>query len=272
MPADFSFRSIVADTSDSLNSSNEMLSNVVTEVILQTDQAVWLGTGLGVSVIRDSLTVETLPSSTDLTQTLLPEPLLPDGGISAMAAGNDGTLFIAFAGSENDIPVGQGFALTSNASALTASDSTINWTYFNQQIEKIDNIIVSVGGGGLIAGVGSIIRQKFPQCKIIGVEPEGAKGLSDSIKNNKPLIKVNINSIADSLCAPLHMPYSFSICKNVINEMVTVSDQEMKKSMKFMFENFKVALEPACVAGISALTGPLKNKFQNLNLMQNLLK
>jgi len=136
-----------------------------------------------------------------------------------------------------------------------------------QQIEKIDNIIISVGGGGLIAGVGSIIRQKFPQCKIIGVEPEGAKGLSDSIKNNKPLTKVIINSIADSLCAPLHMPYSFSICKSVINEMVTVSDQEMKKSMKFMFEHFKVALEPACVAGIAALTGPLKNKFQNQNTL-----
>ncbi len=136
-----------------------------------------------------------------------------------------------------------------------------------QQIEKIDNIIVSVGGGGLIAGVGSIIRQKFPQCKIIGVEPEGAKGLSDSIINNKPLKKVNINSIADSLSAPLHKSYSFSICKNVINEMVTVSDQEMKKSMKFMFDNYKVVLEPACVAGIAALTGPLKDKFRNQNTL-----
>ena len=132
-----------------------------------------------------------------------------------------------------------------------------------QQIENIDNIIISVGGGGLIAGVGSIIRQKFPHCNIIGVEPEGANGLSDSIKNNKPLRKVIINSIADSLCAPLHMPYSFSICKNVINKMVIVSDQEMKKSMKFMFDNYKLALEPACVAGIAALTGSLKNKLQN---------
>ena len=73
-----------------------------------------------------------------------------------------------------------------------------------QQIESIDNIIISVGGGGLIAGVGSIIRQKFPNCNIIGVEPEGAKGLSESIKNNKPLTYVDANSIADSLCAPLH--------------------------------------------------------------------
>ena len=71
VPVDFSFRSIVANSTDSL--TNEMLSNIVTEVILQfdlkenpeveTEQAVWLGTGLGVSVIRDSLTIETLPRS-----------------------------------------------------------------------------------------------------------------------------------------------------------------------------------------------------------------
>ena len=104
VPADFSFRSIVADSTDSLNSSNKMLSNVVTEVILQKDQLVWLGTGLGVSVIRDSLTVETLPSSTELTEGFPGDTLLPEGGISAMAVGNQGTdqekfMFIAAAGS-----------------------------------------------------------------------------------------------------------------------------------------------------------------------------
>ena len=45
--------------------------------------------------------------------------------------------------------------------------------------------------------------------------------------------------------------------------MILVSDIEMKKAMKFMFDNFKFILEPACVAGIAALLGPLKNKFAN---------
>jgi len=67
------------------------------------------------------------------------------------------------------------------------------------QLNFIDNAIISVGGGGLISGVGSIIKQFNPSCKIIGVEPEGAKGLSDSIKNNKPIKNVKVNSIADSL-------------------------------------------------------------------------
>jgi len=116
VPADFSFRSIVADSTDSLNSSNKMLSNVVTEVILQKDQLVWLGTGLGVSVIRDSLTVETLLDTSGLENGDHTNRL-PQGGISAMAVGNQGTdqkkfMFIAAAGSENDIPVGKGVAFT----------------------------------------------------------------------------------------------------------------------------------------------------------------
>jgi threonine dehydratase len=136
-----------------------------------------------------------------------------------------------------------------------------------QQIHNIDNIIISVGGGGLIAGVGSIIRQQFPNCNIIGVEPEGARGMTDSLIKGEALNKVSINSIADSLCPPLHTPYSFSICKAVINKMVNISDNELKKSMKFMFENYKLVLEPACVAVIAALLGPLKNQLENQNTL-----
>ena len=128
VPVDFSFRAIVADSTDSLNSSNEMLSNVVTEVILQTDTAVWLGTGLGVSVIRDSITVETLPSSNELTAGY--NSLLPEGGISAMAVRGQSNMLIAVAGSENDIPIGKGLSWT-----IEATDSVINWTYFDQPMD-----------------------------------------------------------------------------------------------------------------------------------------
>ena len=104
VPADFSFRSIVADSTDSLNSSSKMLSNVVTEVILQKDSLVWLGTGLVVSVIRDSLTVVTLPSSEDITgpsKNQTENTLLPDGGIAAMAVSGQGSvMLIAVAGSK----------------------------------------------------------------------------------------------------------------------------------------------------------------------------
>ena len=131
------------------------------------------------------------------------------------------------------------------------------------QLKDFDNIIISVGGGGLIGGVASAIKQFNHNCKIIGVEPIGAQGMTQSLKNNIPMKKVIINTVADSLSAPLHMPYSFSVCKEVIDQIVQVSDRELTNAMKFMFENCKMLLEPACVAGIAALLGPLKNKFVN---------
>jgi threonine dehydratase len=133
----------------------------------------------------------------------------------------------------------------------------------SEDIDHIDNIIVSVGGGGLIAGVGSIIRQKFPNCRIIGVEPEGARGITESLKKGIPVQSIKINTIADSLSPPFHLPQSFAVCQNVIDQMVLVSDLQMRKAMKFMSEQCKFILEPAGAAGIAALQGPLKNKLKN---------
>ena len=132
-----------------------------------------------------------------------------------------------------------------------------------EDLNEIDNIIISVGGGGLISGVGSIIRQKFPNCKIIGVEPEGAASLTTSLEKGFPINSFKINTIADSLSPPTHLPISFSICQKVIDQMVLVSDYQMKKAMKFMSINCNLILEPACVAGIAALQGPLKNQLNN---------
>ena len=129
---------------------------------------------------------------------------------------------------------------------------------------KVDNVFISVGGGGLISGIGSALKQFFPKVNIFGVEPDGAKGMTDSLKDNSPLRKVEIDSIADSLCAPLHMPYSFDVAKKVIDQMINISDQDMIDSMLFAFKNLKLFLEPACVAGFAALkkmnSSTLKNK------------
>ena len=137
--------------------------------------------------------------------------------------------------------------------------------YFKTLNKKLDYIIISVGGGGLISGVSSYIKQLSPNTKVIGVEPEGAKGMSNSLKLGKPLENVKVNSIADSLCAPLHMDYSFNVAKSVIDEMVTVTDNEMKEFMIYAFENLKLMLEPACVAGLAAIKYKIHNKLKDKN-------
>ena len=132
---------------------------------------------------------------------------------------------------------------------------------------KIDNVLISVGGGGLISGVGSALKQFFPEIKIFGVEPDNAKGMTESLKIGKPLDRVEIKSIADSLCAPLHMPYSFDVAKKVIDQMVNVSDQEMINYMLYTFKNLKLLLEPACVAGFAALKKLNSSKFIGQNTL-----
>ena len=97
------------------------------------------------------------------------------------------------------------------------------------------------------------------------MEPEGSKGMSDSLNLGRPLANVNVNSIADSLSAPLHMKYSFDVAKSVIDEMVTVSDDEMREQMLFAFNNLKLMLEPACVAGLAAIKYKLNKKLKDKN-------
>ena len=138
----------------------------------------------------------------------------------------------------------------------------------NGMDNKIDNILISVGGGGLISGVGAVLKQYFPNINIIGIEPDEAKGITDSLQANQPLQKVYINSIADSLCAPIHMPYSFSIAKQVIDKMLNITDNDMSDAMIFAHNHLKLFLEPACVAGFAALK---KLKHSNIKDQNTLI-
>jgi len=128
--------------------------------------------------------------------------------------------------------------------------------------KSLDAIVVPVGGGGLISGVALAAKHLLPGCKVYGVEPEGARGMSDSLARGKPLEKVSVNTIADSLGAPLHMPYSFSVVQQCVDDIVCVSDDELRAMMKVSFEELKLAVEPAGAASLAAIAGPLKERLK----------
>ena len=161
-PSDYSYRSVIADSTDSLLlSTNTILSNVVTEVILQADNLVWLGTGLGISIISDSLSVKTLQDTLDLTNGSY-TTRIPRGGISAMTTGDQGGpyekfMFAAAAGSENDIPIGKGIVFTTDA-----TDSTINWIYYDQPIDDALSDTIPFGDIGFVA----VLPVTVPQANV----------------------------------------------------------------------------------------------------------
>lgn len=128
-------------------------------------------------------------------------------------------------------------------------------------IQDLDAVIVPVGGGGLISGVASAVKQLQPNCLVIGVEPFEAKGMAQSIAEGAPLDSVRVNSIADSLSAPMHLPYSFSLVQQYVDQMVQVTDDQLRAAMRFMFDEMKLAVEPACSAAMAALHGPLREQM-----------
>lgn len=130
-----------------------------------------------------------------------------------------------------------------------------------QALPAIDAVIVPVGGGGLISGIAAAVKLINPDCKVIGVEPTGAAGMSDSIKQGAPLDRVHVNTIADSLGAPMHMPLSYQLVSEHVDQLVQVSDQQLANMMKLMFSDLQLAVEPACAAAMTALAHPLKDQL-----------
>ena len=160
-PSDFAFRTINVDSTDTLLNTNEMRSNVVTEVILQGDKSVWLGTGLGISIIRDSVTIQELKDTLELTNGS-PTSRLPMGGISAMVTGDIGGsyeefMLAAVAGSENDIPIGKGIVFTTDV-----TDDTINLVYYDQPIDDALSDTIPFGDIGFIA----VLPVTVPQANV----------------------------------------------------------------------------------------------------------
>ncbi len=130
-----------------------------------------------------------------------------------------------------------------------------------EQVPDLDAIVVPIGGGGLCAGVSSAVKQMKPDCEVVGVEPVGADSMHRSFASGKPESIEKVKTIADSLGAPFALPISFQLCRENVDELVLVSDDELKVAMGVLFREMRIAVEPACAATTAALMGPLSDRF-----------
>ena len=130
-----------------------------------------------------------------------------------------------------------------------------------EQLDEFDALIVPIGGGGLMAGIANAVKQLRPSVEIIGVEPRGANTMQRSFDAGEPCAIDRVRTIADSLGAPYAMPYSFELCRTNVDRLVEVDDLELRKSMGFLFQRMKFAVEPACAASTATLTGPLRREL-----------
>lgn len=130
-----------------------------------------------------------------------------------------------------------------------------------RQADDLDAVIVPIGGGGLIAGIAAAVKQIRPDCAVYGVEPAGAQGMTESLARGAAVDTVAVDTVADSLGAPLHMPVSFALVQRFVDDVVLVDDDALVDAMGLMFRDVKLAVEPAGAAAAAALMGPLKDRL-----------
>ena len=134
---------------------------------------------------------------------------------------------------------------------------------FLRQVGQLDALVVPIGGGGLAAGVANAVKQLQPRCRVYGVEPTGADSMHRSFAAEAPQHIGKVTTIADSLGAPMAMPYSFSLCRRFVDELVMVDDDELCRALWLLFADAKLAVEPAGAATTAAmlkLGGALEGK------------
>ncbi|MBK8977333.1 MAG: threonine/serine dehydratase [Planctomycetes bacterium] len=126
-----------------------------------------------------------------------------------------------------------------------------------EQVDGLDAVIVPIGGGGLCAGVATALALAQPSCRVIGVEPRGADTMHRSFAAGSPQAIDAVRTIADSLGAPRAEPYSFALCRRAVAELAAVDDADLAAAMRLLFQDLKLAVEPAGAATTAAAFGPL---------------
>jgi threonine dehydratase len=122
----------------------------------------------------------------------------------------------------------------------------------------LDFVVVSIGGGGLIAGVASTFKQLSPKTKIIGVVASGANAMLTSYKRGEPIDSVSVKTIADGIAVRDVNKKNLDLILEVVDDVVEVDDEEIASAVLFLLERQKLVVEGGGAAGVAAI---LHKKF-----------
>ena len=137
---------------------------------------------------------------------------------------------------------------------VIAGQGTIGMEILRQHADPIAAIFVPVGGGGLIAGIAAYVKQIRPEIKIIGVEPEDAPTLHHALQAGRPVCLDHVGLFADGVAVQQIGTEPFRVVKDLVDEVVLVSTDQICAAIKAVFEDTRTVAEPAgalAVAGIS---------------------
>lgn len=122
-----------------------------------------------------------------------------------------------------------------------------------EEYPEVENIIIPIGGGGVISGVSIAVKNLKPNVKIIGVQAEGSPALYNSFKEGKLTHVTSSHTIADGINIKQPVERTFNIIKEYVDDVVTVDDEEIAEAMIFLLERCKLVVEASGAVGVAAL-------------------
>jgi threonine dehydratase len=139
---------------------------------------------------------------------------------------------------------------------VIAGQGTIGVELLRQTGGNIDAIFVPVGGGGLISGIAVYVKYLYPNIRIIGVEPEDAAGMYESLKAGRRVTLDRVGIFADGVAVRRVGEETFSLCRSHVDEIVLLDTDEICAAIQDVFEDTRSIVEPAgalAVAGLKKL-------------------
>lgn len=135
---------------------------------------------------------------------------------------------------------------------VMAGQGTIALELLRQE-DRIDTILVPIGGGGLISGIAVAVKTINPHIKVIGVQANGAAPVYDSFRTKNPTNWNHVSTIAEGIAVKQPGKNTLPIIMKYVDDVVTVSDEQIAASILYMLERGKTLIEGAGAASIAAL-------------------
>ncbi len=122
-----------------------------------------------------------------------------------------------------------------------------------EQLKEVDYVLVPVGGGGLISGIALAARELSPRTNIIGVEFDSAPVMTESLRNGRIYKQTQVNSIADGIAVKQPGDVTFEVCKECVDGMLKVSEDEIANAILTLLEEEKLIVEGAGATTLAVL-------------------
>ncbi|MFC4448497.1 threonine ammonia-lyase [Halorussus aquaticus] len=122
-----------------------------------------------------------------------------------------------------------------------------------EDLPELDTVVVPIGGGGLIAGVATAIKQQKPEARIVGVQADGASSAAQSLRKGEVHTLASVDTIADGIATRSVGGKTFEVIDERVDEVVTVSDSEIAVAVTHLLERAKTLVEGAGAVPLAAL-------------------